>query len=228
MVKAGLTLTVFLMSATAAVKIEKINFKGWPNSYRISNGTVEAVVTGDVGPRIMFYGFAGGQNLFKEFTGQLGKSGEKDWQARGGHRLWIGPEDRIKSYAPDNGPIHIEIHGDVLEATEPIEPLTGIEKKIVIRMAATGTAVEVVHTLRNTGKEPYRLAPWSLTMLAQGGAGIHGLPERGKYPDKLLATGPLVLWAYTNLVDPRLKLLETYVILRQDPKNCLLYTSRCV
>jgi len=215
----GTVLAVFLMSASAAVKIEKINFQGWPNSYRISNGVVEAVVTGDVGPRVMRFGFVGGQNLFKEFTEQLGKSGEAEWQARGGHRLWIGPEDKIKSYAPDNGPIHIEIHGDALEATEPVEPLTGLEKKITVHMAATGTAVEVVHQLRNAGKAPYRLAPWSLTMFAQGGVGIHGLPERGKYPEKLLATGPLVLWAYTNLVDPRLKLLEKYVILHQDPKN---------
>jgi len=214
-------LALTLMPASAAVKIEKIDFKGWPDSYRISNGTVEAVVTGDVGPRIIRFGFVGGQNLFKEFLEQLGKSGEKEWQARGGHRLWIGPEDRVKSYAPDNEPVHIEIHGDFLEATEPVEPLTGIEKKITIQMASTGTAVEVLHYLRNAGKVPYRLAPWSLTMFAQGGLAIHGLPERGKYPEKLLPTGPLVLWAYTNLIDPRMKLLEKYIILRQDSKNAV-------
>ena len=219
MVRTTALLAISIMSASAAVKIEKIEFKGWPNSYRISNGTVEAVVTSDVGPRVIRFGFVGGQNLFKEFTEQIGKSGEKDWQARGGHRLWFGPEDRIKTYAPDNGPIHIEIRGDVLEATEPVEPLTGLEKKITIHMAATGTAVELVHQLRNAGKTPFHLAPWCLTMFAQGGAGIGGLPERGTYPEKLLATGPLVLWAYTHLTDPRWKLLDKYIVLRQDPKN---------
>src|SRR4029077_18781182 len=89
----GLWLGVLLsMSAAGAVKIEKINFKGWPNSYRMSNGEVELVVTGDIGPRIIRYGFLGGQNLFKEYAEQMGKSGEKDWQIRGGHRLWVGPE----------------------------------------------------------------------------------------------------------------------------------------
>src|SRR5579872_6490883 len=156
-VGAGAVLAISIMSASAAVKIEKIEFKGWPNSYRISNGTVEAVVTSDVGPRVIRFGFVGGQNLFKEFTEQLGKSGEKDWQARGGHRLWIGPEDRVKSYAPDNGPIHIEVKGDVLEATEPVEPLTGLEKKIIVKLAPTGTAVEVIHEIRNAGKGPYDL-----------------------------------------------------------------------
>ena len=32
------------------IEIEKTDFKGWPNSYRISNGEVEAIVPGDIGP----------------------------------------------------------------------------------------------------------------------------------------------------------------------------------
>jgi hypothetical protein len=64
------------VSASAAVKIEITAYQGWPNCYRISNGVVEAIVTGDVGPRVIRYGFVGGQNLFKEYKEQLGKSGE--------------------------------------------------------------------------------------------------------------------------------------------------------
>src|SRR5271169_2099702 len=105
-----------------SVLIEKTACHGWPNSYRVSNGTVEAVVTSDVGPRVMRYGFVGGQNLFKEFAGQMGKSGEPDWQPRGGHRIWMAPEDPVKSYAPDNAPVRIALEGGVLEATGPVEP----------------------------------------------------------------------------------------------------------
>src|SRR6266851_6863458 len=115
------------LSAMAAVKIEKTNYKGWPNSYRISNGEVEIIITSDIGPRIMRYGFTGGQNVFKEFPEGLGKSGESAWQPRGGHRIWFAPEDRVLTYAPDNGPVHISTKGDVLEATEPPEPLIGLE-----------------------------------------------------------------------------------------------------
>jgi len=207
------------MTASSAVKIEKTNFKGWPNSYRISNGTVEAIVTGDVGPRVMRYAFVGGQNLFKEFTEQLGKSGEKDWQARGGHRIWMAPEDRVKSYAPDNGPIHIVVNGAVLEATEPVEPLTGLEKKMTVKMDPTGSGVEVVHQIKNTGKAPFDLAVWVLTMMAQGGAGIHGFPPRGTHPEVLAPTNPLVMWAFSNLSDSRWNLLRKYLVLHQDPKN---------
>jgi hypothetical protein len=201
------------------VRIEKIAFGGWPNCYRVSNGTVEAVVTSDVGPRVMRYGFCGGQNFFKEFDEQLGRSGEPDWQPRGGHRIWIAPEDPVRSYAPDNGPVEIEVTAEGVIATEPVEPLTGIEKRIELRMAASGTGVEVTHRLRNAGAEPCRLAPWALTMMAQGGTGIHGFPPRGTHPEMLAPANPLVMWAFTNLADSRWSLLERYLVLRQDPGN---------
>lgn len=199
--------------------IEKTNYHGWANSYRVSNGEVEAIVTGDVGPRIMRFGFVGGQNFFREFEDQLGRAGEPDWQPRGGHRLWIAPEDPVMSYAPDNGPVEIALLDDGLEATEPVEPLTGLEKRIAVRMAPAGTSVEVVHTIRNAGPAPYRLAPWALSMMARGGHGIHGFPPRGTHPEMLTPTNPLVMWAFTNLADPRWTLLERYLVLRQDAVN---------
>lgn len=202
-----------------SVVVEKTNFRGWPNSYRVSNGTVEAIVTGDVGPRVMRYGFVGGQNLFKEFTSQMGKSGEPDWQPRGGHRIWIAPEDPVMSYAPDNDRVKIEIHEGVLEATQTVEPLTGLEKKITFKMAPEGSGVEVIHQIKNTGANHCEIASWALTMMAQGGAGIHGFPPRGTHPEMLAPTNPLVMWAFTNLADSRWRLLQKYLVLLQDPNN---------
>src|SRR5215471_16974757 len=161
------------------VAVEKQNFKGWRNSWIVTNSEIELVVTGDIGPRIVRCGFVGGQNFFKEFADQLGRSGEAAWQPRGGHRLWIAPEDPVMSYAPDNQPCRIEVNSSVLEATGPIEALTGLEKKLTVRMAAEAASVEIEHQLRNAGQKPYQLAPWALTMFAPGGAGIHGFPPRG-------------------------------------------------
>ena len=113
------------------IQIEKIDYQGWPNSYRVSNGAVDLVITGDIGPRIMRYGFAGGQNLFKEVPEELGRSGEPTWQLRGGHRIWVAPEDPYLTYAPDNGPVEVAGNGDVIEATQPVEPTTGLVKQLV-------------------------------------------------------------------------------------------------
>jgi hypothetical protein len=35
----------------------------------------------------------------------------------------------------------------------------------------------------------------------------------------LAPTNPLVMWAFTNLADPRWTFLERYLVLRQDPAN---------
>lgn len=216
--KASLLLALIIMNASAAVKIEKTSYAGWSNCYRLTNGEVELIVTTDVGPRVIRYGFVGGQNIFKEFKEQLGKGGEKEWQARGGHRIWIAPEQVPESYALDNAPIQAVVKGDSIEMTQPVEKETGLQKQIIVKLAGSGTNVEVVHHIKNTAAKPRELAPWALTMMAQGGVGIHGFPPRGKHMEILVPTNPLVMWAFTDLSDPRWKITKKYITLRQDPK----------
>ncbi len=213
-----LTLTMIL-SASAAVKIEKTQYRGWPNCYRISNGDVDLIVTTDVGPRIIRYGFSGGPNMFKEFDEQIGKSGEATWQARGGHRIWIAPEDPVLSYALDNSTISAVIKGDVIELTGKVEKETGLEKRMTVKLAPTGSNVEVVHRIANKTGKPREFAPWTLTMMAQGGTAIVTFPPRGTHPRDLLPTNPLVMWAFTDFTDKRWQFTKKYLLLRQDPKN---------
>ena len=203
----------------AVVHVEKIEYKGWKNCYRISNGEIEAIVTGDVGPRIIRFAFVGGQNLFKEFSDQLGKSEEEKFQLRGGDRVWKAPEDPVATWAPDNVPVEIQITETGLIAREPVEPLTKLQKEIEVRMAETGARMTVIHRITNRGLFPLKFSAWALTMMAPGGVAVSGFPPRGKHPINLEATNPLVMWAYTNLADPRWKFTKKYLTLRQDPKN---------
>jgi hypothetical protein len=207
------------MNADAAVTVEKTQYQGWANCYRVTNGEVELIVTADVGPRIIRFGFVGGQNLFKEYADQLGKSGEEKFQLRGGDRVWKAPEDPIATWAPDNVPVEIQVTPAGLIAREPVEPLTKLQKEIEISLAPTGTTVRVAHRITNRSLFPLEFAPWALTMMAPGGLAVSGFPPRGKHPINLEATNPLVMWAYTNLSDPRWKFTKKYLTLRQDPNN---------
>ncbi|GAJ16373.1 unnamed protein product, partial [marine sediment metagenome] len=54
------------------------------------------VVTTDVGPRIVRFGFVGDQNLFREFKQQQGKTGGDKWLIYGGHRFWHAPEEKLR------------------------------------------------------------------------------------------------------------------------------------
>src|SRR5204863_6075499 len=126
--------------------------------------------------------------------------------------------DRVKSYGPDNEPVEVRVEHGLIYATQPVEEVTGIEKRITVRMSDEGSGVEVVHRLRNARSDAYDLAPWALTMMAQGGYGIHGFPPRGTHPEMLVPTNPLVMWAFTDLADQRWQFNKKYIMLRQDPK----------
>src|SRR5271170_6119749 len=175
-------------NASADVQVEKVEFKGWPNCYRVSNGEVELIVTGDVGPRIIRFGYIGGQNLFKEYPDQMGKSGEEKFQLRGGDRVWKAPEDPIATWAPDNVPVEIQVTPTGLIAREPIEPLTKLQKEIEVSLAPEGTSARVTHRITNHSLFPLDFAPWALTMMAPGGMAVSGFPPRGKHPINLEAT----------------------------------------
>ena len=197
--------------------IEKIDYKGWPNSFHLSNGDVDLIATSDVGPRIMHYGFKGGQNLLKVVDAMAGKSGEPTWQSRGGHRLWVGPEAVPLSYALDNGPVVASIENEsTLVLDQPVEPLTGVSKQIRITLSDAGSDVELVHRIYNHTLFRLEFAAWALTVMAPGGTAITGFPPRVHHPEGLLPSNPLVMWPYTDFSDPRWKFTKKYLILKQD------------
>jgi hypothetical protein len=205
--------------ANAVVKVEKTEYKGWKNCYRVTNGEIELIVTSDVGPRVIRFGFVGGQNLFKEFPDVIGKSGEEKFRGRGGARVWRAPEDLTGTYVPDNVPVEVQVTANGLLAREPIEPLTKLQKEIEISMEPSGTRVKVSNRIANHSLVPLEYAAWAVTMMPQGGVEVAGFPPRGPHSTHLQATNPLVMWAYTNLSDPRWKFTRKYLTLRQDPTN---------
>ena len=211
------------------MNIEKINYRGWPNCYRLSNGLVDLVVTTDVGPRIIRFGFAGEENEFKEFDEQLGQTGGDDWRVYGGHRLWHAPEEPVRTYVPDNSPITLEDHKGFVRLVQPAEPLAGIHKEMDIALQAdeghgngrgsghgSGRAI-VTHRLRNMNLWPVELAPWALSVMAPGGVAIAPQPPRGTHEENLGPANSLTLWAYTDMSDPRWHWGQKYVLLRQEP-----------
>ena len=207
-------------SLSAAVNVEKVQYRGRSNAYRLTNGEVELIVTSDVGPRILRYGFVDGENLFKEMSpeeeGRL--TAGQEWRLYGGHRIWVGPEEPHYTYAADNSPVAVDASGDELIAAAPVD-VAGIQKQISVRLEPSGTGVTVRHRLVNKSRWPLRFAPWALTMMAPGGTAIALFPPRGTHPEHLAPSNPLVMWRFTNLSDPRWGFFEKYLTLRQDPER---------
>jgi hypothetical protein len=200
------------------MEIEKIAYKGWPNCYRLSNNLVDLVVTSDVGPRIIRYGFIAEANEFIEFAEDSGKTGGDDWRSYGGHRLWHAPEHKVRTYFPDNDPVQVRQYPKFLRVTQLIEPTTGIQKEMDIRLDPETSHVQVTHRLVNNNLWDIELAVWALSVMANGGVAILPLPPRGEHPVQILPTSSLVLWPYTDLSDPRWTLGAHFILQRQHPR----------
>lgn len=198
--------------------IEKVAWGGWPNCYRLANAETELIVTTDVGPRILRYAHLGGPNLFLELPDQFGQGGEAAFRPRGGHRLWTAPENFPRTYEADNGPVDAQVQGSILTVTAPVESC-GVRKQLRIRLAHVGSSVHIVHRVENALAWPIEVSAWALTMMAPGGVGITGFPPRGTHSEVLLPTNPLVMWAFSDLSDPRWTFTKKYLVLRQDPAN---------
>ncbi len=202
-------------NSTAGIDI--VPFNGWQNNLRMSNGTVELIVTLDVGPRILSYKKSGGFNPFKIFEDQSGTVGDAVWRNRGGHRLWIAPEHPVETYFPDNAPVAWEKLGGLHVRLTPLpEASNGLQKQMDIRLDPTGTGVTVVHRVIRLGSSPVYLAPWALTVLTTGGVAVVPQPEMGQHPRDLLPNRSLVLWPYTDLSDKRWHFGRKYFLLRQN------------
>ena len=202
--------------------VEKIAYGGWQNNLRISNGDVELIVTLDVGPRILSYKLVGGENVFKEYPDQLGKSGEDSWMIRGGHRLWTSPELPDRTYVPDNSPVEFEkLPSGAVVVTQPPDRF-GFRKSIAIELAPEGSEVKLTHQIANVGDAPIEVAAWALTVMKPGGIEILPLPPYAPHPGD--ATGgsaedfgpstELILWSYTVLNDPRWTFGAKYITLK--------------
>lgn len=200
---------------TNMVNFQKSSYGGWETTYTLSNGTVDLVITGDVGPRLIRFGFVDQPNIFAERADMMGKTGGDDWNIFGGHRFWHAPEDKVRTYYPDNTPISVEEKDGFIQVTQPTEPTTGIQKQLDIYMSDESNYVRVVHRLINQGLWTIECAPWALSVMATGGQAIIPLPPRGSHPVELLPNTELVLWPYTNMADPRWTWGNKYIFLRQ-------------
>jgi len=184
-----------------------IPYCGWQNNLLLQNGFVELVATLDVGPRILSFAFPGGCNPLNIFSDQAGGVLESQWKNRGGHRLWVAPENSEITYAPDNSPVSWKESKDGLgiRLIPPVEEPSGLQKEIEIRLDATRPAATIVHRLTRTADSPTTVAPWALSVLAAGGTAIIPQPALGRHPRDLLPNRSLVIWPYSDLGDGRCK-----------------------
>jgi hypothetical protein len=209
--------------------IQEIPYAGWKRNLRLQGPTTELVITLEVGPRIIRYGFHNGKNVFAEIAAQMGGTGESEWMIRGGHRLWTAPEGD-HSYAPDNAPVSYQkLSESAVEVTEPVNAKFGFQKTLRIDLLAN-EVVKVTHLLKNTGTQPLAIAPWVLSVMAPGGVALIPQPPLDRHPSEFpegrsintidyWPNRELVLWPFTDLTDGRYAFSDNFLRLTYLPER---------
>lgn len=206
------------------IKIEKIeSFKDYGKVLSISNGVVEVKVTIDLGPRIISYGYVGGQNFLcterealgghtdKAYTDFFGTG--KKWENFGGHRIWITPESYPETYTPDDTPVKVTVteNGAIFTPAANVE--VGVQKELEIKMDTDDTNVQVEMRVTNITDKPKEFAVWGITVCDKGGALIVPMntDDTG-----LLHNREISLWPYTDMRDSRIYWGNKYTVVSQD------------
>ena len=207
------------------MQAEIIPHGGWERNLRLANDRIELIVTLDVGPRVISLRTKDGANVFKTFDTQLGGTGETEWLIRGGHRFWIAPEEIERTYHIDNHPPRHRVDSATGEVIFEAEQVAGgrILKTLGITISPDSPTVKVRHTAKNTDCRALEFSAWALSVMKAGGTAVIPQPPLGEHPRDLLPNRTMVLWPYTDLTDPRLRIGRDYIVLRQADRPPLKF-----
>ena len=199
------------------IEMNEFSDSNWGHCLALKNDRVELLIPFEFGPRVIRYAFIGEKNCFAEFPAHKTDPNQEKWHSYGGHRLWHGPEDIVRTYVPDNDPVRIESSPTGILIHQRIEPPTQLQKEMELRLDPSGTHVQVTHRIHNHNLFGVRLAVWAISVMAALGRAIIPLPPRGSHAENLQAQTSLNLWAYTDLKDARWQFGQMYISLQQDP-----------
>jgi hypothetical protein len=156
------------------VKIGRVDFLGWKDAYRISNGAFAAIVVPQVA-RIMSYGPVGGQNMLwvdDKLTPERGAKAAPlsptQWQNYGGYKLWPAPENKWGGpvdWQLDRGPCRVEVGAGSLRLVGMSSVRHGIRFDRQITLAPEGSDLEIVQTAVNVSDKEVTTSIWDVTQV---------------------------------------------------------------
>ena len=204
------------MAKKPEVVLKRTTVESHKSCVELTSGKFTLAVTTKVGPRIIGGFVNKSKNIFRVMPSEDLPGCTTGFKLYGGHRLWHAPEAMPRTYAPDNEPVTVSETVDGIEFSSGIEALTGLEKNISID-ALGNERFRVTHRLINRNQWQIQIAPWALSVMAQGGMAV--IPQQhSKKADPFAVDRSLNIWPYTDLRDPRLTIGSDYIFLRQDPK----------
>lgn len=192
--------------------VNEVEFMG-TKCMQLCCGDLSAIVTTEVGPRIVSFGRKNGKNHLATFAADFQRKNADEYVAYGGHRLWTSPEDKIRTYEHDSKPVKVAQEDGVVTFSSQRDEIAGVRKKISLSLTEDG--LDIVHTVINESQWQIELSLWGITQMQSGGLLVipQNAEDTGLLPDR-----NLVFWSYTDIHDERLYFGNDYITLYGDPK----------
>lgn len=202
------------------------SYKDYGRVLEIANGKIRTLVTLDLGPRIIFFGFADGQNIMCDNRELLGGRTDdsyeslfgagKKWENLGGHRIWAAPEEWPLTYTPDDLPVSYEKTESGAVFTCEASKNAGFEKTLQISMDSAEAQMKVDMTLKNISDNSRECGIWALSVSATGGTLV--LPMNND-DTVLLPNRVISVWPYTDIKDNRYTLSDKYAVIKNTSQE---------
>jgi hypothetical protein len=178
-----------------SLTISSFTFRGWPGSYRMSNGRAQVVVVPAIG-RVMQFSLAGDEEgplwADRKLDGKLPGPEPGEWMNFGGDKTWPQPQSEWKQptgrpWHPPAGfdatPFQAQISSGDIVLTSPIDPDYSIEIIRRIRLDPKLPIMTIATAYRKVSGDPVKVGAWVITQLREPRRVFALLPEKSIFKD---------------------------------------------
>lgn len=205
------------------IDIKEMTCEPYGSCISMRNQTIQLIITVEKGPRIIYLGFCGEENVLFEDKKQeyyffnpeisqiLGQTARH--YLYGGHRFYLSPSHLPQARYPDNDAVVYTVEPDGVLFQAPVQKTSGLALSYKIMLGETGADVMMIHTAENNADDTRHAALCTSTMMRPGGFAV--LPQnRGNeffVPDRMY-----VYWPFSRLHDSRFHAEEAFMTVQHD------------
>ena len=193
------------------------SYKNFGKCVVLERGGLKAMITIDIGPRIIYYGTDDFNFFSEDIDRNVSKGGEffdkeykegETWYLYGGHRVWKSPEN-LDTYTPDNYPVEYTMDGEFCG-----EFRCCVSKKFeyCLKVEIDENGGLSVKNAVKTKCCDEKFHVWALSVMCKNG--VLRVPLNEKIDD-LNPVQNIVFWPYDDLGDSRYSMENELLIVRQ-------------
>ena len=197
------------------------NYKNFGRCVVYERAGVKAMVTIDIGPRIIYYGTDNFNFFCEDIDRNVSKGGEffdkeykagETWYLYGGHRVWKSPED-LYTYTPDNYPVEWT-STDEFSGEFKCRVSKKFDYTLSVEIDENGSLIVKNAVKTRHCDEKFHI--WALTVVCKNGVLTVPLNDKS---DDLNPQQNLVFWPYDDLGDDRYLMRNGLLTVRQTDRE---------